>query len=153
MNKMEIIDKDGLDILYIHGATVSDLARYLNPNIPWVWILGHLPNPIVEWWNTSIPINKHGASVQAKVRSVIYDLMFETKQFLEMVPELNEHGLVLIQSHQRMPDTLDLSRIPDNQQAKVLRRNGAFLRMYLPHSVETAQIQCFEKGYLKAIIT
>jgi hypothetical protein len=150
---MEIIEKDYMESLYIHNATVSDLARYLNPNVPWVWILGHLPNRIVEWWDTSIPINKQGASVKAKARSIIYDLMLETKEFLELVPEFEDHGLVLIQSHQRMPDTFDLSRIPENQQTKVLRDNGAFLRMYLPHAIETAQIQCFEKGYLKTICT
>jgi hypothetical protein len=150
---MEIIEKDGLESLYIHGATVSTLTQYLNGDVPWIWILGHLPNRIVEWWDASIPINKLGSPVTAEVRSLAYDLLLETRQFLELAPEFEDHGLVLIQSHQRMPDTLDLSRIPDNQQANVLRKNGAFLRMYLPHAVETAQVQCFKKGYLKTIFT
>jgi hypothetical protein len=52
-----------------------------------------------------------------------------------------------------MPSTLDLSRIVDSQKVNVLRKDGAFHRIYLPHAVETAQVQCFEKGYLKTILT
>lgn len=149
---MEILESEGVETLYVHGATVSTLTAFLNPQIPWVWVLGHMPNSYIEWWQASLPINKQGISVTAEFRLVGYDLMLPTAQFLELAPEFEDHGLVLIQSRQRMPDTLDLSRIPNNQQAKVLRSNGAFLRMYLPHAIETAQVQCFEKGYLAEVI-
>jgi hypothetical protein len=49
-----------------------------------------------------------------------------------------------------MPNALDLSRIPEVQQDKVLIDNSAFLRIYLPHAVETACVVCYQAGYLVA---
>lgn len=149
---MVILENDGVETLYVHGASVSTLTHFLNPQIPWVWVLEHMPNRCFEWWQTSLPINKQGVSVSAEFRSVGYDFMLPTTQFLELAPELEDHGLILIQSRQRIPNTFDISRVPDNQQAKVLRSNGAFLRIYLPHAIETAQVQCFEKGYLASVV-
>jgi hypothetical protein len=51
-----------------------------------------------------------------------------------------------------MPDTLDISRIPEVQQDAVLINNGGFLRIYLPHAVETASIICYERDYLAAVM-
>ena len=148
MRKMEILEGDGVETLFIHGATLSKLTPFLNPEVPWVWVLGHMPNRVVEWWQGSLPIDKSGKLVTADFRMVGYDLLLPTSQFIALAPDFEDHGLVLIQSSQRMPNTMDLSRIPENQQSKVLCSNGAFLRIYLPHAVETAQVQCFEKGYL-----
>jgi hypothetical protein len=145
---MEIQEEAGVETLYVHSATVSGLAAFLNPDIPWVWILGHMPNRYVQWWEAELPTNKFGASLKAAYRNISYDLMLPTQHFIESLPQFEEHGIVLIQSSQRMPDTLELSRIPESQQPGVLVKNGAFLRLYLPHAVETAQVQCFEKGYL-----
>ena len=152
MREMEILEKDGVETLYVHGATVSTLMPFLNPEIQWVWVLGHMPNRYVEWWQTSLPINKLGVSITADFRLIGYDLLLPTLRFLELAAEFEDHGLALIQSNQRMPNTMDLSRIPDKQQPGVLRSNGAFLRIYLPHAVETAQVQCFEKGYLAKVV-
>jgi hypothetical protein len=148
---MEILESDGVETLYVQGATVSTLTPFLNPQVPWIWVLGHRPNRFVEWWQTSLPVNKEGSPITAEFRLVGYDLLLPTSRFLELAAEFEDHGLVLVQSHQRMPNTLDLSRIPDNQQTTVLRSNGAFLRIYLPHAIETAQVQCFEKGFLASV--
>jgi len=145
---MEIREESGVETLYVHGATVSSLAEFLNPEIPWVWILGHMPNRYVQWWEAELPTNKFGVSLKATYRNISYDLMLPTRNFLESLPAFEDHGIVLIQSSQRMPDTLDLSRIPESQQPSVLVKNGAFLRLYLPHAIETAQVQCFQKGFL-----
>jgi len=151
VNKIEILERDEIETLYLHNASLSTLTRFINPRVHWVWILGHMPNTYTQWWQACIPITKNGDSINAEFRLVSYDLMLSTTEFLAIAPKFENYGLVLIQSYQRMPDTLDLSRIPDNQQVKILRSNGAFPRIYLPHAVETAQIQCFEKGYLASI--
>lgn len=66
--------------------------------------------------------------------------------------DFDDHGLLLIQSRHQMPDTLCLERINESQQNSVLMQNGATLRIYLPHAIETAQVQSFKKGYLSTII-
>ena len=66
--------------------------------------------------------------------------------------EFDNHGLDLIQSRKPMPDTLSLSSVPEGQQNSVLRQNGATLRIYLPHAVETAQVRSFTRGYLASLV-
>jgi hypothetical protein len=144
----EITQSDGLDTLYAYGATVSTLLPFLNPAVPWVWLLGHRPHRIIEWAHATLPLDALGNTVSAQARSVAYDLLLPTGQFVGFAPHLEEHGMVLIQSHKPMPDSLELGRVPEPQLANVLRSNGAFLRIFLPHAVETAQVQCFEPGYL-----
>lgn len=151
MCEIDTLDGDGVETLFVHEATVSTLTPFLNPEIAWIWVLGHMPNPVFEWWQATLPIDKSGKTIAAEFRMVGYDLLLPTWQFIENAADFEDHGLVLIQSRQRMPKTMDLSRIPDGQQSKVLRSNGAFLRIYLPHAVETAEVQCFEKGYLAKV--
>lgn len=149
---MEVVDVDGVETVFVEGATVGSLATFINPEIPWVWILGHMPNRSVQWWKTELPLNARGTSLNAEYRLVTYDVMLETEHFLPSRHEFEHHGIILIQSSRRMPDTLDLSRIAESQQSRVLVRNGAFLRINLPHANETAQVQCFQKGYLATCV-
>ncbi|MEO6046528.1 MAG: hypothetical protein ABIQ57_03545 [Candidatus Kapaibacterium sp.] len=141
-----------MESLYVYGATVGGLAGFLRPDVPWVWILNHMPEPVMRWWRTSLPVNVHGDLLDADYRMIACDIMLETGRFLEALPAFEVHGIVLIQSFQRMPGTFSLERIPENQQDQMLRQNGAFLRVYLPHAVETARVQCFEEGYLSGRI-
>ena len=53
-----------------------------------------------------------------------------------------------MQANRGVPDTLDLSRLRDSQQDSVLIQNGAVMRMYLPHAIETAVIVCYREGLL-----
>jgi len=151
MSDCEILENDGVESIFVHRATVSALAEYLDPEIPWVWILGHTPHRYIEWWRTSLPLFSSGPPIEADFRCVQYDLMLPTRHFLKLATEFDDHGIALIQSRNRMPDTLDLARIDGPNQKSILRQNGAFLRIYLPHAIETAQIQCFEKGYLASL--
>ena len=133
--------------IYIHGAVVTDLIQFLDKSVPYVWLLGHMPNPAVRWWDTSVPINKD-SSFSGKVRNVIYDLQMSTSEFIKVSPNLNDYGLVLIQSNTPMPDTLELDRVPENQQDSVLIKNGATLKIFLPHAIETAMVTSYRVGYL-----
>ncbi|WP_255991004.1 hypothetical protein [Chitinolyticbacter albus] len=149
---MEILERDGVETLYVHGATVSELVGFLNPQVPWVWILGHMPNTRFEWWETTQPINRSGTPITAEFRLVSYDLLLPTSRFLDLSPTFEGHGISLIQSNKRMANALDIARLPEDKLVKILRSNGAFLRIELPHAVETSQVQCFEKGYLASVI-
>ncbi|MDB5391757.1 MAG: hypothetical protein JWM11_7403 [Planctomycetaceae bacterium] len=152
MNCTEITELPDGEIVYVHGALVSALATLLDSSVPWVWILGHRPNMVVQWWNATVPLNVKGAVISGSVRDLRLDLQMPTQDFISCAEEFDDHGLVLIQSYRQMPDTLDLERIPDWHQKDVLIQNGATMRIYLPHAVETARVQCFTKGYLATVI-
>jgi len=149
---MDIMESaTGHEMILVQGAVASRLARLLNPEIPFVWILGHMPNRIVQWWETEVPWSTE-ARISAKVRMLSYDMLLRTEEFLGHVEALDDHGLALIQSRKPMPDTLDLSRVPETQQDAVVIGNGGFLRVYLPHAMETASVVCYEPGYLQSVI-
>ena len=122
------------------------------PSVPWVWILGHCSNESMQWWDTTIPLNTQGSKLTASVRGPSFDLQMPTADFLSCSHDFDNHGLVLIQSNHKMPDTLSLDTIPENQQNGVLMKNGATLRIYLPHAIETARVQSFTKGHLATVI-
>ena len=99
-----------------------------------------------------MPLNTDGADFSGSVRRLCLDLQLPTHEFISRAAEFDDHGLVLIQSNYQMPDTLSLDTIPQTQQNAILMQNGATMRMYLPHAIETAQVQSFAKGYLETII-
>lgn len=140
----------GYDMLFVHGATASTLASLFNPEVPYVWIFGHMPHRYVEWWNATLPLTEK-ESITGQVRLLSYDLQLTTAEFLNKISAFDNFGLALVQAHKPMPNTLDLARIPEDQQDQVLINNGAFLRLWLPHAVETACLVCYEHGYLDAV--
>jgi hypothetical protein len=137
----------GVESLVVHGATVTALARYLAPDVPWIWLLGHMPNSRVEWWKTKVPLTPH-TQLEGQVRGLTYDVQLATAAFLDHAVDLDEHGIYLVQSHCPMPDTLDLRRVSSDSVIPVLKANGAFLTLELPHAVETAVVTSFVPGYL-----
>ena len=153
MHCTDIESRPDCEIVYVHGAVASALARFLDPTVPWVWILGHCPNRYMQWWDTTIPLNTGGSSFTGSVRSLFLDLQLPTHEFISCAAEFDDHGLVLIQSKHQMPNTLSLDTIPQTQQNAILMQNGATLRMYLPHAIETAQVQSFAKLRLPTLMT
>lgn len=137
----------GYDTVAIPGAVASSLGHYLDPAVPWVWLLGHMPNRAVRWWTATTPVNVD-ASIRGRIRSLRYDLQLPTPEFLNRVTEFDDHGLALVLADREMPDTLELSRIPERRQDSVLMENGAVMRIYLPHAGETAVIVCYREGLL-----
>jgi len=134
----------------VHGATVTLLTRFLNPSVPWIWLLNVLPNERMEWWNTRVPVNRRGDIFSGEVRCLGYDLQLSTQEFLSCAEVFEDQGITLIQSWNRMPNTLELSRLSQNRH-EILRSNGAFLAIYLTHSHETALVSSYEAGYLSSL--
>jgi hypothetical protein len=152
MNHLKIEERHDCEVVYVHGAVVSRLAGFLNVSLPWVWILGHRPNRYFQWQESTVPLNSGGRIERALVRDMCFDLQMPTADFISSASDFDDHGLVLIQSDRVMPDTLALDRVPESQQNQVLMQNGAALRIFLPHAIETAQVVSYKKGYLSTII-
>ena len=71
--KKEMMNKDKdiiVETIYEHGTTVPELCKYINVEIPWIWIMKHFPNETIEWWETSIPMNTKKIIINANVRNV-----------------------------------------------------------------------------------
>jgi hypothetical protein len=137
--------------LFVHDATIGSLLRFLDPQVPWVWIAGHMPNPTLEWWESPIVLNTSGAECKAQIRALTYDMQLPTAEFIAHAEAFEANGIDLVQCRGPIPNTLELSRVTEAQRSEVLRLNGAFLYIHLPHAVETALVRCFQPGYLERI--
>jgi hypothetical protein len=144
-------NQNGHEQTYIHGAYTSDFSKFIDPSIPYIWIEGHIPNQRIEWWKATVPLNKHGEPITGLIRTLVYDLMLPTKEFLAGIKLFDDHGIRLVQAMAPIPNTLDLSRVPELKHDEILIQNGAVLRIYLPHSDETAMITSYRQGYLAEV--
>jgi hypothetical protein len=138
-----------VETVAVHRATVSRLVRYLDPEVPWVWILNHMPCSRIAWWNSRVPLNDTGAYFQGEIRLLRYDLQLATGDFLSRCVDFDDQGISLIQSRNRMPDSLIVDRLEGTQRQRVLALNGAFLSFDLPHAGETAVVCSYSPGYLR----
>ncbi|GAB3334041.1 hypothetical protein [Marilutibacter aestuarii] len=145
-------DAGGHERLFVEGATVGSLLRFLEPDIPHVWILGHRPETALRWFTATVPLDRGGRDFQGQVRQLEYDLQLRTDAFIAIASEFERHGIFLVQARNPMPDTLWLPRIAADRQDAILAANGAVLTLALPHSVETACVTCFEPGHLARIL-
>lgn len=151
MNCSEIDILPDCERVFVHGATVSMLASFLDLTVAWVWILGQRPSESVQWWTTAVPLNLN-STFTGMVRNVVFDMQLPTSDFLHRATDFDRFGLSLIQSHRQMPDTLCLEQIPEPQQRRILVQNGATLRIFLPHAVETALVESYTSGHLAQVI-
>lgn len=129
----------GIYILNLGTCDCSILAFLFDPNVPYIWVRDHMPNPTVEWWKTSLPISMSDAIRPVVVRSLIYDLQMETQQFLENLKEFIPFGIEAYQFNRPVPNTLTLNQIPVEKRTHILLNNGAQSAFLLPHACEQAQ--------------
>ena len=130
-------------IVTLHGATVSEISKHLVPGVPWIWIDSHMVFPVSRWFKQDVPLDGGTQRFNGLVRGVCYDLLMPTSEFLELAPSFDEFGIDLVQSENKMPDTLQFGRIRAldlDEQIRILERNGAVMRAQLPHKGETAVV-------------
>jgi hypothetical protein len=139
-SELPITERDGMFSVMLRSCTCSVLAHVVDPAIPFVWVRRHMPQSIVQWWRTQVALSATGGPHNVEVRWMEFDLQLSTSRFLELLPEFEDHGIVLFQMTRRVPDTLTLHGVPDSAVDRVLIQNGLHLRFYLPHAVECAQL-------------
>ncbi|HUY91221.1 MAG TPA: hypothetical protein VMV10_20960 [Pirellulales bacterium] len=137
---LQISERKGMFSFMLRSCTSGILAHILDPVVPFVWIRGHTPMRYIQWWSTQTRLSERGALHDVEVRSMEFDLQLRTVRFLELLPEFEDHGLLLFQMTRRVPDTLTLYGVSDDAADRVLLQNGLHLKFYLPHAVECAQL-------------
>ena len=142
----------GHDCLYVHKAVVSSFAPFIERSTPFICILEHAPIEEIAWTEMSLPINSELDTFHLKYRRISYDILMKTDEFLRNIKSFDEHGIFLVQMSKPMPNTLTLHGLKDEIIDKVLIKNEAMLKIYLPHAGETGSVTSFQKGYLNEIL-
>ena len=134
---------DGLFSIMLRPCTAEVLRHLLDPDVPFVWIVGHQPDRIAEWWSCYLPLSKDGKSYPLEVRQLCYDVLMSTTEFLTRLTEFD--GLTLYQMRNKVPNTLIVERLEERNRVPVLVQNGLAAAFYLPHAHECAQFATVER--------
>ena len=152
----EIVEvRPGVFFTFLPPCTCRTLPRVLLPEpSSFIWLVRHMPHPVVEWADLPVPLSRGDAPRPLRVRGVQYDAQLPLPAFLELVPRFRESdGVLLLQMSAPVPDTLDYFRIArgPNEHA-VLRRNGWLLMVDLPHGGEYAGLTCPDRAHLERVL-
>jgi hypothetical protein len=143
----------GLITAIVDGiGIVPWLAHALDPAAPYVLLKGYAPfdGGFGSWRQVRLPLSPRQALQPTEVlaRRVTYDTVIATTTFLNIAPDLAEHGIDLLQLR-RAPD--DQARF-DNQhpvgRAAVLRKFGLVVGIELPMHRCSAQFTALSDAEL-----
>ena len=137
--------------LMLNPCSAMVLPHVLGEEVPFVWLESHCPNNRTEWWQAQVPLRRGGQYFPLKVRLLRFDVMFPTRQFLSLLPEFADAGMLLLQLERELPNTLRPEDLNDNERYKVLMQNGLYLEFDLPHAGEYARVVSPHRDVLERI--
>ena len=152
-NDSLITEWSGLFILNLKPCTCGILSFILNPEVEFVWIRRHIPEPYIRWTRTPVVLSPKHRLHEVEIRFLEFDLQLSTQRFMDLLTEFEDHGIELFQMRSRVPDTLHLHKVSENAAASILIQNGLHVAFYLPHSHEYAQLRAPDRTTLERLLT
>ena len=141
---------DGLFSIMLRPCTAGVLRHLLDPEVPFVWVVGHDPHKYVEWWNCHLPLHKSGVASALEVRGLRFDILMPTSEFLTRLSDFD--GLVLYQMRRKVPNTLTIEGLDERNRTRILVQNGLVASFYLPHAMECASFTTVERGAIEKVL-
>jgi hypothetical protein len=113
----------GIFHMILPQCTKAVLPYVLLPDAPITWVVRHWPHSL-GWWAADLPLKAGARPQRVRARDVQFDLEFSTAEFLRLLPEMADHGVILHQMDRSVADTLDYDRLPKRARYRILRDNG-----------------------------
>jgi hypothetical protein len=133
----------------IHRCSAAALKSLLEPTLPHVWIDGHRPRRQIEWQRAKVPLTS-GTTYELLTRNLTFDLQLSTEDFIGLLPEFEDSGMVLLQSSRAIPNALEIQKLLTNPSRwRILQQNGVELMFDLPHKHETAVVSSPDRALLE----
>ena len=142
----------GMFSVMLEPCSALVLPRVLLPEVPFVYVESHWPNPRYEWWDATVPLKRGGRAVNLKVRRLEFDISLTTAQFLSLVEEFADAGLTVLQLDRALPNGLVPNQLKPAERYRVLVANGLQLEFSLPHAIEYAQTVSSHRHVLERIL-
>ena len=134
----------------VFNSTVLDLKCFLNPSVPFVWIVDYMPVQKLAWYSSTLQLNEKDVVGSLQVRPHGCDLLLDTSKCEELLEMLNDsNGITIIQMSKKVPDTLINSVSPEIPQ--YLFSNGFYSQFYLPHRNEVSIFQCIDHQWIEHV--
>jgi hypothetical protein len=142
---------DGLFSIMLRPCTAEILRYLLDPEVPFVWVVGHYPHKYVEWWSCHLPLRKSGEVSAVEVRGLRFDLLLPTSEFLTRLADFD--GLLLHQMRRKVSDTLTIEGLDERNRTRILVQNGLVASFYLPHAMECASFSTVERSAMEKVLS
>lgn len=145
----------GLFGVLLPMCDASILSKVLDPNVPWVTLIGFWSKEACNWIEQHLPPlfdpSRRMESVQ--VRRLEMDVSLPTEDFLSALPSFLGHGVDLVQAARPLPHGLSVAELKPESKAHVFREVGIVLDFHLPHPHEHALLTSSSREVLGRIIS
>jgi hypothetical protein len=135
-------------------CVASILSKVLDPNVPWVTLVGFRSKEACNWIEQNLPPlfepSRRVESVQ--VKRLELDVNLPTAEFIRLLPSFAERGVDLVQAARRLPPRLSVDELKPESVARVFREVGIVLHFYLPHPHEHAQVSSPSREVLERVV-
>ena len=150
MDQLPRLNSDGSCSIMLATCPTEIVAELLDPSVPFVWVVGHSPHRVVEWWELNMPVIRGEMPRTLQVRSLRCELLLDTAEFKEIVGEFD--GINLFQMTRRVPDTLLVECLPEDRRYLILHGVGLSAHFYQPHSMEVAMYRTWDRPWMDQLL-
>lgn len=144
--------ESGFFCVALKPCTVRVVETFLTGTKGTVWLRGHRPNRIVEWWPAAVPLTTSTLLTKCTVRDLTFDIQMSTDEFLQNLGYFEGSAADLYLFDRPVPNTLTLDNVPQDSRARVLRENGLIGHFDLPHAHEVAVLSALRREILETWI-
>lgn len=141
---------DGSHTIMLAPCPTATVAQLLDPSVPFVWVVGHSPHRVLEWWELDMPFARGEQPRRMQVRSLWCELFLDITEFTEAAGQFD--GVTMFHMAHPVPDTLSLDRLTGEQQYAVLRQNGLVAHFHQPHSMEVAMYRSWDHAWVQTLL-
>ena len=84
VDQLPHVNADGFCSIILRPCPTATVAELLDPSVPFVWVVGHSPRRVLQWWEVDLPITRGERPRRLQVRSLWCELLFDTRVFVEV---------------------------------------------------------------------
>lgn len=150
MCQLSRANPDGSWSVALRPCPTATAVEFLDPAVPFVWVVGHSPHRVIEWWPLELPLLRGEPPRPVRVRSLWCELLLSTAEFAAVADQFD--GVSLYQMDRPVPDTLILERLPQGRLYRILRQVGLSAHFYQPHSMEVATYRTWDRAWLDRLL-
>jgi hypothetical protein len=132
----------------------SILAKVLDPNVPWVTLIGYQSEEANNWIEQHLPplLDRNRRVESVRVKRLDMDVSLLTAEFIRLLHSFSERGVELVQGSRPLPPRLSVAELKPETTSRVFREVGIVLQFYLPHPHEYALITSASRERLERIV-
>lgn len=140
--------------LLLPVCTTSILSKILDPNVPWITLIGFRSQEACDWIEENLPplLDSSRRVESVRVKWLEMEVSLPTAEYLRLLPSFEGQGEHLVQAARPLPPRLYIAELKPESKARVFREVGIVLQFYLPHPHENALVTSPSREVLERIV-